>query len=76
MLNCKNAFNPLTCHTLRLTLADMKRPQVTPMFTFRLSAELQEALKRAAEADDRTSSALARKIIADWLRRQGKTSRN
>jgi predicted transcriptional regulator len=54
----------------------MKRLEVTPMFSFRLSAELQEALKRAAEADDRSPSALARKIITDWLKRQGKTRRN
>jgi len=46
------------------------------MFTVRLEAEVQEALKRAAEADDRTPSALVRKIITDWLKRQGKTRRN
>jgi predicted transcriptional regulator len=44
--------------------------ETTPIFAFRLAAELQEALKREAENEDRTPSGLARKIITDWLKRR------
>jgi hypothetical protein len=37
----------------------------------RLSPDEREALDRAARSDDRSISALARKIIADWLRSNG-----
>ena len=41
----------------------------TPPIGIRLSAEERAALTRAAAADDRSLSALARKVLADWLRR-------
>jgi hypothetical protein len=37
----------------------------------RLEEEENEALKRAAAADDRAVSALMRRIIAEWLRTNG-----
>jgi predicted transcriptional regulator len=37
----------------------------------RLSPEEREALDKAARSDDRSISALARKIISDWLREKG-----
>jgi predicted transcriptional regulator len=37
--------------------------------SIRLGPEEREALRRAAEADDRPVSALMRKIIVDWLTR-------
>jgi len=44
----------------------------TSLFTIRLAEEDRRALERAAQADDRTVSALTRKIISDWLRKQPK----
>jgi predicted transcriptional regulator len=44
----------------------------TSLFTIRLAEEDRRALERAAQADDRTVSALTRKIISDWLRKQSK----
>jgi predicted transcriptional regulator len=41
-------------------------------FSIRLADEEREALERAAQADDRPVSALARKIIMEWLRKQPK----
>jgi predicted transcriptional regulator len=43
-----------------------------PIFCLRLEPEIRAALERAAKADGRPASALARKIIADWLRKQEK----
>lgn len=37
----------------------------------RLDAAEKEALEHAAQADDRTVSALARRIIVEWLRSKG-----
>lgn len=37
----------------------------------RLDPVEREALERAAKADDRPVSALARKILAEWLRKNG-----
>ncbi len=37
----------------------------------RLEPGERAALERAAGADDRSMSALGRKIIADWLREEG-----
>ena len=37
----------------------------------RLEPEEKAALAKAAAADERTMSAMARKIIVDWLRRHG-----
>jgi predicted transcriptional regulator len=34
----------------------------------RLEPEEREALQRAADADDRSMSALARRVIVEWLR--------
>jgi uncharacterized protein (DUF1778 family) len=37
----------------------------------RLEREERAALERAAAADDRSMSALARKIILEWLKKHG-----
>ena len=37
----------------------------------RLDPAERDALERAAASDDRTMSALARKVLADWLRKNG-----
>jgi hypothetical protein len=37
----------------------------------RLDDNEREALERAAQADDRTMSALVRKILVEWLRANG-----
>jgi hypothetical protein len=37
----------------------------------RLEPDEKAALERAAAADDRSVSAMARKIIAEWLRKNG-----
>lgn len=37
----------------------------------RLNPEEREALERAARGDDRALSAMARRIIAEWLRENG-----
>ena len=37
----------------------------------RLEPEERDALERAAAADGRTMSSLARKIIVEWLRKNG-----
>lgn len=37
----------------------------------RLDPEVKAALERAAAADDRSLSAMAHKIIAEWLRKNG-----
>ena len=37
----------------------------------RLEPDEREALVQAAVSDDRTISALARKILVEWLRQQG-----
>ena len=42
----------------------------TQTFSIRLSDQEREALERAAKADDRPVTAMARKIIADWLKRR------
>lgn len=39
-------------------------------FTIRLPLELRDALDHAAAADHRTTAALIRKILAEWLRKQ------
>lgn len=41
----------------------------------RLSPETRAALERAAKAEDRTMSGLARKILADWLKRHDNRSK-
>jgi len=38
----------------------------------RVTAEEKAELKRAADAEDRTPSALVRKIVVEWLRRHGR----
>jgi hypothetical protein len=43
----------------------------TTQFGVRLTEEVREALRRAARDDARSSSSLAEKIIADWLRAHG-----
>ena len=52
-----------------------KHPKAPPAkggsLAFRIDDEEKEALSAAAEADGRTISSLARKIVADWLRAQG-----
>lgn len=37
----------------------------------RLEADERAALERAAASDDRSLSALARKVLAEWLRANG-----
>lgn len=37
----------------------------------RLDPDERAALEKAAAADDRSMSALARKILSDWLRKNG-----
>lgn len=44
----------------------------TQTFSIRLADEVREALARAAQAEDRPVSSMARKIIMDWLRKQQK----
>jgi len=44
----------------------------TQTFSLRLSDEDRQALERAAQADDRPVTVMARKIILDWLRKQPK----
>lgn len=44
-----------------------------PSVAVRLSESEREALERAAVADDRAISAMARRIIAEWLRDKGYT---
>jgi predicted transcriptional regulator len=39
-------------------------------FTIRLPEKARQALERAAKAEDRPVTALARKIITDWLRKR------
>lgn len=41
----------------------------------RLEPEEKAALERAAAADDRSLSAMARKIITEWLRKNGHMKR-
>jgi hypothetical protein len=43
---------------------------------FRLPSADLAALRRAAKADERTVSALVRKIVADWLKRHAPAPRN
>jgi hypothetical protein len=38
-------------------------------FSFRLPVEVHDALRRAAEAEDRSVANLVLKILTDWLRR-------
>lgn len=42
-----------------------------PSVAVRLSESERESLERAAVADDRSISAMARRIIAEWLRDNG-----
>jgi uncharacterized protein (DUF1778 family) len=42
----------------------------TVTLTVRLTPALRELLGRAAQTEERTMSDLARRIIAQWLRRQ------
>ena len=42
-----------------------------PPLGVRLETEEHEALARAAAADNRSASAMARKVLADWLRKDG-----
>jgi hypothetical protein len=45
-----------------------KKPVVT---TMRFDAALKAALAKAAEADGRSSTSLAVKILGDWLKEKG-----
>ena len=47
-----------------------------PPFTIRLPAELRDALDHAAAADHRTTAALIRKILSEWLRKHAAPSRS
>jgi uncharacterized protein (DUF1778 family) len=49
---------------------DAPMPKET-FLNIRLEADERAALKAAADADERTVSSLARKIILDWLRANG-----
>lgn len=51
------------CYTIHMTKTD-------PV-GIRLEPEERAALERAAAADDRPMSALARKILVEWLRKHG-----
>ena len=42
-----------------------------PVLAIRLPPKQRVALERAAKQDDRPVSVLARKIIAEWLKRNG-----
>lgn len=42
-----------------------------PALGIRLEPDEKAALERAAKSDQRSLSAMGRKIIADWLRSQG-----
>lgn len=46
--------------------------RVQQTFSIRLGADERAALEKAAQAEDRPVTAMARKIITDWLRRQPK----
>ncbi len=48
--------------------SDMERDRILIM---RFPSEVKEALRRAAEADHRSMSGLALKVIADHLEREG-----
>jgi len=43
----------------------------TPPLGVRLDPDVKAALERAAQADDRSLSALIAKIVAEWVRREG-----
>jgi len=47
-----------------------KRPK-SDALGVRFDETEREALRKAAEADDRPMSALVRKIVGEWLRRHG-----
>lgn len=47
--------------------------KTTPVHV-RLDHSVKAALERAAEADHRSLSALIQIIVADWLRRKGKSA--
>lgn len=53
-----------------ITYGYMKDEALTHVFTIRLTDRDHAELERAAKADDRPVTAMARKIIADWLKRQ------
>jgi uncharacterized protein (DUF1778 family) len=42
-------------------------------FSIRLTAQDRKALERAAKAEERPVTVMARKIITDWLRKQQST---
>jgi predicted transcriptional regulator len=44
-----------------------------PALHIRMPPWLRRALEQAAKAEDRPVSALARRIIADWLKRHAET---
>jgi hypothetical protein len=63
-------------HTLCVTLSNMRKAQSPPpILAIRLLPDQRIALERAAQADDRPVSTLARKIITDWLREQQQAKR-
>ena len=44
----------------------------TPMFSFRLDADLREKLEKIAKRDDRSVAYLIRKAIEEFVKREGK----
>ena len=48
-----------------------RRQSPAPVLAIRLPPKQRVALERAAKQDDRPVSVLARKIIAEWLKRNG-----
>ena len=59
--------NYWTSPTRRLTSSDMMKSET---FTVRLEPEAKAALERMAAIEGRTLSDVARRIIADWLKRR------
>jgi hypothetical protein len=56
-------------YTIRVTTSYMRKAKsLPPILAIRLPPDQRFALGRAAQADDRPVSTLARKIITDWLR--------
>jgi hypothetical protein len=65
----RNDFHCVTA-PLRDTLLYMSKASIPPILAIRLPPMDRVALERAARADARPVSTLARKIIVEWLRVQ------
>ncbi len=65
------ALSHTVSHEVNHIVRDRVKAPRTAALSFRIDAEMKDALERAATEDSRSVSSLIIKILTDWLRERG-----